>query len=538
MRNSILAAAWLGFFALSALFLITPAGGTASEAAFNADQASAVNKNYFINLDAPTIAKGYTVAAFDNALKLSLTPGILRESTGVDIIELREDLPWPWSLDLISNVYQFEFRNKSAYDNTRPFYIQFSYNQNSPDYKQVFFWDKNYAAWRPLPTRDFPKKRFVRSLIHLPFARIAIFAYPNVLISGRASWYGYKGGDWAASPDFPKGSRLRVYSGNRADFVDVAVNDYGPDRTLHPDRAIDLDKAAFAKLAPLGQGMMDVIVEPLYIAGVNNKILGIDAHGIGVEPEITMPAFIIMAEESGEIIFSRQATSARPIASLTKLVAINVFLNTKPSLNKEIAYSKRDEEYNYAYCKPWESAKLNLSEGEIVTVNDLIYSSLVGSTNNTVEALVRASGLSREKFIREMNDLAALWGANSTHFMEPTGLSPENVSSPLDYAIITSKAYRHPILNKASVAREYSFTTVNQGIKHRLKNTNSLLSLNKYNITGSKTGYLDEAGYCLMTRVKAANGNNLIIVALGAGSRGQSFSEAEELIRYGLRQVK
>ena len=538
MRNLFLAVVWLSFFSISLLFLAAPAGSTPSESTVNADQTPAANKNYFIALDAPTIAKGYTVAAFDDVLKLSLVPGILSEATGIDIIELHENLSWPWSLDLISDVYQFEFRNKRAYDDTRPFYIQFSYIKDSPYYKQVFFYDKNYQTWRPLPTRDFPDEQFVRSLIHLPFARIAVFAYPDVLTVGRASWYAYKGGDWAASPDFPKDSRLRVYDENKTNFVDVVVNDYGPDRSLHPDRAVDLDKIAFAKLAPLGQGMMDVIVEPLYIASADNKILGIGSHGIGAEPDTTIPAFVIMAEESGEIILSRQATSALPIASLTKLVAIAVFLETKPSLNKEVAYSLADEEYNYAYCQPWESAKLNLDEGETLTVEDLVYASLVGSANNTVETLVRASGLNRDEFIAKMNDLVYNWGASSTRFVEPTGLAPENVSSCLDYAIITNEVYKHPILNKASIAGEYSFNTINKDVRHRLKNTNSLFKLNKYNITGSKTGYLNEAGYCLMTRVKAANGDNLIIVTLGADSRARSFSETEDLIRFGLWQVK
>ena len=126
MRNLFLAVVWLSFFSISLLFLAAPAGSTPSESTVNADQTPAANKNYFIALDAPTIAKGYTVAAFDDVLKLSLVPGILSEATGIDIIELHENLSWPWSLDLISDVYQFEFRNKRAYDDTRPFYIQFS----------------------------------------------------------------------------------------------------------------------------------------------------------------------------------------------------------------------------------------------------------------------------------------------------------------------------------------------------------------------------------------------------------------------------
>ncbi|MCK4553362.1 hypothetical protein KAU19_00140, partial [Candidatus Parcubacteria bacterium] len=75
------------------------------------------NPQYYIHLDQPTIAKGYTVSAFDNALKLSLTPGILNKATGVDVMQLNEAMDMPWQLDRISKIYQFEFRNKQAYDN-------------------------------------------------------------------------------------------------------------------------------------------------------------------------------------------------------------------------------------------------------------------------------------------------------------------------------------------------------------------------------------------------------------------------------------
>ena len=86
--------------------------------------ANAVNKGYNLYIDEPTIAKGYTVNGFDE-LKLSLVPGILSEDTEVEIIQLNEDLPEPWNLDRVSNFYQFEFKNKAAYDDHKPLYIQF-----------------------------------------------------------------------------------------------------------------------------------------------------------------------------------------------------------------------------------------------------------------------------------------------------------------------------------------------------------------------------------------------------------------------------
>jgi len=497
------------------------------------------NMYYFINLDQPTIIKGYTVSAFDNDLKLSLTPGILAEASGVDIIQINEEMPMPWQMDRISRIYQFEFRNKAAYDNHKPFYIQFSYSQDSDGYKQVFFYDKNFGSWRPLPTKDYPEGKFVRSLIHLPFARIAVFSNPEIPVAGRASWYAYKNGNFAASPDFPKGSRLRVYNTENNKFVDVEINDYGPDRNLHPDRVVDLDKKAFAKIASLGEGVVNVRVEPLYIVpDAYGRILGIAQTGAGPGLAITSKSAVVIDEDSEKILLGKNATTTLPLASLTKLVAIKVFLDTRPSLDEVVTYKVRDEEYNYQYCNKWESAKVTLRDGDTLTVEDLVYSALVGSANNAIETLVRVSGLPRDDFIKKMNETVVSWGAVSTYFTEPTGLSPENVSSAMDYAIITKKIFTNPIIEKASITREYKFSTLNTKKAHRIKNTNKLLETNNsFNITGSKTGYLDEAGYCLMIRAKVGN-KKLIAVSFGVDDREVSFIETGDLIKYGIRKVK
>ncbi len=495
--------------------------------------AAGENSPYYIHLDKDTIARGYTVQAFAGNLKLSLTPGILDAATGVDVMEIDEEMPIPWNLSRLSKIYQFEFRNKAAYDDDRPFYIQFSYDQASADYKQVFFYDKNYSSWRPLPTKDYPREKFVRSLIHLPFARIAVLSHPNILTRGQASWYAYRGGNFAASPDFPPGSRLRVYNEDNDKFVDVEVNDYGPDRNLHPGRVLDLDKAAFRRIAALGDGLASVRVEPLYVApDARGQILGIKATGATTQPDISVRAAIVMDEDSGEVLWEKDSSAALPLASLTKLVAIKVFLDTRPSLDLVVTYSVRDEEYNYEFCNKWESARVSLSDGDTLTVEDLIYSSLVGSANNTVETLVRVSGLERSAFIAAMNAAVADWGAEDTSFIEPTGLSPKNVSSARDYAIITKEVFKHPIIQKASIRPEYEFYIVNTKKRHLLRNTNQLIASNQYQITGSKTGYLDEAGYCLMTRFRAG-GKQLIVVTMGAASRDISFAETEDLMRYG-----
>lgn len=496
------------------------------------------NNNYYINLDKGTIAKGYTVSAFDNALKLSLVPGILNESTGVDVVELNEKIDTPWQLEKLSKIYQFEFRNKAAYDNHKPFYIQFSYATSTDLLKQVFYYDKNFNSWRPLPTIDFPDKKFVRSLIHLPYARIAVFENPNALAIGKASWYKYKGGNFAASPDFPKGSKVRVYNIDNGKSVDVVINDYGPDRRLHPDRVIDLDKVAFQKIASLGAGIIKVRVEPLSVVPENGKNIGISSSGAGVEPNFAGKAAIVMNEDTGEIIYDKNPTLKLPLASLTKLIAVKVFLDTQPTLSRIVSYSLKDEEYNYKYVdNKWESARVKLKDGDTLSIEDLIYSALVGSANNAVESLVRVSGLTRDEFIKQMNDSAALWGATSTKFVEPTGLSPENVTTAFDYAIMTREIFNNPIIQKASTMVTYAFTTRNTKEPHRIRNTNSMVENFTFKVTGSKTGYLDEAGYCLMMRAKNKKDEDVIVVTMGENTKTNSVADTKELLNYGFKKT-
>jgi len=245
-----------------------------------------------------------------------------------------------------------------------------------------------------------------------------------------------------------------------------------------------------------------------------------------------------MDEGTGEILWQKNATSTLPLASLTKLIAVKVFLDASPTLNSQVTYSIKDEEYNYEYVNKWESARLNLADGDSLTIENLLYAALIGSANNAIETLVRVSGLERDKFILKMNQEVDDWGATSTHFIEPTGLSPKNVSSALDYAIITKEVYTNPIIQKASTMYQYKFTTVNTKKAHTITNTDKLLQVSSLNITGSKTGYLDEAQYCLMARVKDNSGKQIVAVIMGADTRQNSFDETEQLLKYSLKMVR
>ena len=441
-------------------------------------------------------------------------------------------LPWEWQA--LTPAYAYSFTTAGFYDPSRPLAIKIYYPAPNNYLKQIFSYDPSAKIWRPLLTVDSPAEKYVTATTDATSGQLIVLANPDILTVGTASWYKFKNGLFAASPDFVKGTVLRVHNLANGKFVDVTINDFGPERAKFPDRVIDLDAVAFKKIAATSDGLINIKVEPLKIVVPELKKI---VPQTTADLNLTASSAVIMLEKDNRVLWSKNAGAVSPLASLTKIVAMKVFLDTKPTLNNVVAYKLQDEKYNYAYCEPWEAARLQVKEGETLTIENLLYSALVGSANNAVESLVRVSGLSRAKFIALMNTTVKNWGATSTHFVEPTGLSPENVSSPLDYAIITKEAFANPLLKKITTTVKYSFKTINTKKVHNLTNTDQLVKDGTYPIIGSKTGYLEEAGHCLMTRVQTPQGN-LIAVNFGSPTKAASFLDNEQLIRYGLRLLK
>lgn len=475
-------------------------------------------------------AEALTFKTFNFSGVAAISSSTISTSPGTSSLDSL-NLPWEWRPT--SNVYQYSFSQAEIYDKTKPLEIKIAYDKLDNNLKQIFSFNETTGIWNPLVTKDEPGKKYVTATTTILSGKLVLLSSFDILSVGTASWYKYKNGMFAASPDYKKGSVLRVTNLSNNKSIEVTINDWGPERVKHPDRVIDLDKVSFKKLAPTGAGLIKIKVEPIKVVvpDLNKKM-----PQNGQSPNISALGAIVMTEKDGKILWEKNSTVARPLASLTKLVAIWTFLAQRPSLNQVIAYKIQDENYNYQYCKPGESARLKLKEGETLTLENLVYSALVGSANNAVETLVRASGLSRPEFIKTMNQQVKTWGATSTIFSDPTGLDPKNVSSPYDYAIITKEVFLNPLIKKISVTNKYKFSTINTKKPHSISNTNSLLRAQIYPIVGSKTGYLDEAGYCLMTRVKTVN-DNLIIVNFGSTSSATNLFDNEQLIRYGLKQL-
>jgi D-alanyl-D-alanine carboxypeptidase len=486
------------------------------------------------------LASGREVKVFDNSFQMAIPSGTSTALTGSTTLSIStSSVPAvPWNLNQLSPVYHFSFL--AYFPDT--FSLSLSYTETSTlkEYKQIFLYDEEANSWKPLTSIDNYNEKYLSTDLRLSSGYVAVFSYPTVLISGRASWYKYKGGDYTASPDFPKGSKLRVYNLANGKFVDVVVNDQGPERNLFPDRVVDLDKVAFQKIGATRDGTIAVRVEPLEIkADSSGRTLGLTKNGASAGFSLTSRSAIVLREKDNEIILEKDSNSVLPLASLTKIVAVKTFLDisdNRKHLSDKVSYKLQDEKNNYKYCSPSESPKVKMKEGEKITIKDLIYSSLIASTNNTVETLARVSGLTRNDFIAQMNENVIAWGATSTSFVEPTGLSPKNVTTASDYALIMAVAAKDPIVVSAATTKIYKFKTSLSSRYRYVYTTNDILDLSKYNILAGKTGFLNEAGKCFTVRFKAGN-DNYVAVALGASTWADSYREVEDMVQYTIQQA-
>jgi D-alanyl-D-alanine carboxypeptidase len=248
--------------------------------------------------------------------------------------------------------------------------------------------------------------------------------------------------------------------------------------------------------------------------------------------ETTAKSAIVMDEETGVVLFKKDVEEKLSIASLTKLMTALVFLDGNPDWDKKIELLKEDEE---------EGGIFYARAGEEVQVKDLFNMMLVGSVNNAATALARSTGMSREDFVEKMNEKAQELRLKNTFFTDPSGLGPTNVSTAHDVAILISRALENDKIRETVVKKRYVFSPQNIKKTYYVKNTDELLwgflNENPYQIIGGKTGYLDEAKYCLAIEVEN-NNHKIIVVVLGSNEIEDRFQEAKGLVVWTFENYK
>lgn len=207
----------------------------------------------------------------------------------------------------------------------------------------------------------------------------------------------------------------------------------------------------------------------------------------------TARAAVVIDAATGELLYEHNAFAPYPIASLTKLAAAMVVLDRQPPLDH--AVTVLPTEYTFR------GGNLRLAPGETVTLADLLRAGVAGSANNAAFALPRSVGLSDEEFSRAMGRKAISLGLESLRFADAAGFGPANVGSAYDVARMSAEALRrYPLIAEAARAREIPLAihgSVLGAREHVIRHSNKFLSEFGPG-AASKTGYLDEALFCLM----------------------------------------
>lgn len=257
---------------------------------------------------------------------------------------------------------------------------------------------------------------------------------------------------------------------------------------------------------------------------------------------LTTKSVLVIDAKTGKIIFSKNPKEILPIASVTKIMSLIIFIESKTKLDKVVSVEESDYKDLKKYINEGDSiAYVPFLAGDKIKVKDAVYAGLIRSANNAVKIFTRATEIREEEFVRRMNERAWILGLRDTHFTETTGLDSANVSTAYDVANLANYAFKNPFIRGVTMTRKYGFSTLNTKKYRQVENTNWLLNMfnpNYYQILGGKTGYLGEVGYNVVAKARDWRGKELIIVVLGAETSEKRFSEAKNLIIEGFGKIK
>ena len=256
-------------------------------------------------------------------------------------------------------------------------------------------------------------------------------------------------------------------------------------------------------------------------AGGSSVKLGLPINISGDTRQFTASSAVLLNSTNNQIMFEQRGFDRRPIASITKLMTAMVALDH--GIDWDAPANIAPEEYV-------QGGQLILHPGEEVTMRDLFNASLLGSANNATLAYVRQLDIPKEEFVKRMNRKAIELGLEQTEFSDVTGLDLGNLSTAYEVAVMATTAFtKYPEISQATSQHEYSFTVIGSGREHTIRNTNKLISDNKEEVLGSKTGYLYEAQYCLVMQ-GAGELANRVAVILGNPSEQSHFAETDRLL--------
>jgi serine-type D-Ala-D-Ala endopeptidase (penicillin-binding protein 7) len=245
-------------------------------------------------------------------------------------------------------------------------------------------------------------------------------------------------------------------------------------------------------------------------------------HGMQDELDLKSSVALVVDQDTREVLFSKNDTAVLPIASLTKLMTGVVVSEASLDLNEVIAISQDDVDTE-------KGSRSRLKVGTELTRGELMLLALMSSENRAAHALARTHPGGLPKFVQLMNAKAAQLGMKDTRYVEPTGLSSNNQSSAQDLATLVSYASNNSQLRQLSTSPDHQIAIGDKTLNY--VNTNRLTRNPDWEIGLQKTGYISEAGQCLVMQAKIA-GRKLIMVFLDSAGKLSRLGDAERVRKW------
>ncbi|HWJ00373.1 MAG TPA: D-alanyl-D-alanine endopeptidase [Burkholderiales bacterium] len=233
-------------------------------------------------------------------------------------------------------------------------------------------------------------------------------------------------------------------------------------------------------------------------------------------------AVMVQDAATGEVVINKNSDAVVPIASITKLMTAMIILDRGLDLEQRIVVSREDVDTH-------KGTRSRLMPGTTLTRDELLLLALMASENRAAAALARTYPGGVQAFVKAMNEKAAELGMSDSQFIEPTGLSPSNVSSPRDLVKLVRAAHGYPLIREYSTRDKAIIKAFNRPL--RFVNTNGLVRNSHWDIELSKTGYISEAGRCLVMHVRLAS-KDLIVVLLDSWGKQSRIADANRIRKW------
>jgi len=227
----------------------------------------------------------------------------------------------------------------------------------------------------------------------------------------------------------------------------------------------------------------------------------------------------VLDQDTNEVLFAKNSQAVLPIASLTKLMTALIVVEAHQPLDEVLTITEADVDTE-------KNSSSRLAVGTRLTREEMLHLALMASENRAAHALGRHYPGGLQAFVAAMNRKAHEIGMSSTRYVEPTGLSSNNQSSAPDLAVLVKTAYNYPLLREFSTSQAHQVAVGGRHLQFR--NTNGLVRNQSWDIGLQKTGYIAEAGRCLVMQARLA-GRKLIMVFLDSSGKYSRLADAERV---------